>query len=125
MCARDSARSRRGCLDPVSICWKKVWKDPVASPGCTTRQFLQFWELTPTRLATDDPELAVRPCKRRTTHGSRPRRCSRRDREDPVSLIAPFDLEFALALVGLVLLGESRPSAAVLITGVTLAFAFG
>ena len=34
-------------------------------------------------------------------------------------------LEFALALVGLVLLWRKRPSAAVLLTGVTLAFAFG
>jgi 4-amino-4-deoxy-L-arabinose transferase-like glycosyltransferase len=101
---------------------RKLWKDPVGVAGRTTRQFVQFWELTPTRLATDDPKL--RSTLRRNDSRLPTTALVAAGPRDLVSMIASI-LEFALALVGLVLLWRKRPSAAVLITGVTVAFAFG
>src|SRR5262249_49066920 len=34
---------------------QRAWADPGTLASRTARQFLQFWELTPTRLVTDDP----------------------------------------------------------------------
>ena len=101
---------------------KKVWKDTASVAARTTQQFMQFWELNPKRLATDNPK------SRSILH----RKDSRLPRtallpagpRDLVSMIAST-LEFALALVGLFLLWRRQPSAAVLIGAVTIAFSLG
>jgi hypothetical protein len=36
---------------------KKTWKDPASVAGRTIQHFVQFWELTHRRLATDSPKL--------------------------------------------------------------------
>jgi hypothetical protein len=101
---------------------KKTWRDPASVAGRTIRHFVQFWELTPTRLATDSPKL------RSTLHQNDTRLPSTAlvppGPRDLVSMIAST-LEFALALVGLVLLWRRRPSAALLIGAVTVSFALG
>jgi len=101
---------------------RRAWSDPGNIAGRTARQFLQFWELTPTRLTTDDPEL------RADMHRRDPRLPTTAlvpsGPRDLVSMVAST-LEFALALVGLVVLWRRRPDAALLITGVTFTFALG
>jgi 4-amino-4-deoxy-L-arabinose transferase-like glycosyltransferase len=101
---------------------KKAWTDPVGLAARTGRQFLQFWELAPTRLTTDNPE------GRATLH----QRDARLPREafvpprlrDRVSAIAST-VEFGLALVGLIILWRTRRSAALLIGTVPIAFGLG
>jgi 4-amino-4-deoxy-L-arabinose transferase-like glycosyltransferase len=101
---------------------KKLWEDPAPVVARTAQQFLQFWELTPTRLVTDDPQ------QRAAIHGRDPRVSKEavvpsRSR-DLVSLIAS-SVEFGLALIGLVLLWRSRRAAALLLSTVTVVFALG
>jgi hypothetical protein len=101
---------------------KKVWTDPVMVAGRTARQFLQFWELTPSRLTTDDPK------QRAALHRHDPRlpraALMPTGPRDLVSMVASM-LEFGLALIGLVLLGRTRPAAALLLGAVTITYALG
>jgi 4-amino-4-deoxy-L-arabinose transferase-like glycosyltransferase len=101
---------------------KTLWNDPARFAGRTARQFVQFWELTPSRLTTDDP-------RRRSVLHQQDSRLPKTalvpaGPRDIVSMIAST-LEFALALVGLVPLWRKRPSAALLISTVTVTFALG
>ena len=111
--------ARRGLL--VSMA-RWVWSDPEAVVSRVTRQFVQFWELTPTRMMTDDP------VKREEFHRRDPRLSvqplfSRRLR-DLVSA-ASFALELSLALVGLVAVARTRWRQALLPLAVILAYAAG
>jgi 4-amino-4-deoxy-L-arabinose transferase-like glycosyltransferase len=101
---------------------KKAWTDPAAFAARTARQFVQFWELAPTRLKTDDPAL------RAALHQKDPRL--------PTGALVPPGLrdlvstllsavEFGLALVGLIILWRMRSREALLISLVTIAFALG
>ena len=105
----------------VSIA-RKVWTDPASVAGRTAREFLQFWELTPGRLTTDDPK------QRAALHRHDPRlpraALMPTAARDLVSMVAST-LEFGLALIGLVLLGLKRPAAALLLGAVTVVFALG
>jgi hypothetical protein len=99
-----------------------VWNDPEALVSRVTRQFVQFWELAPTRLKTDDP------VKREEFHRRDPRLSvqplfSRRLR-DLISA-ASFALELSLALVGLVAVARTRWRQALLPLAVILAYAVG
>jgi 4-amino-4-deoxy-L-arabinose transferase-like glycosyltransferase len=98
-----------------------AWTDPAAFAARTARQFVQFWELAPTRLKTDDP------ARRAALHQKDPRL--------PTGALAPPGLrdlvstlvsavEFGLALVGLIILWRTRSREALLIILVTIAFAW-
>jgi hypothetical protein len=96
--------------------------DPAGFATRVARQFVQFWELTPTRMMTDDP------VKREELHRQDPRLSveplfSRRLR-DQVSA-GSFALELGLALVGLVVVARTRWRQALLPVAVILAFAAG
>jgi len=101
---------------------KKAWTDPGALAARTMLQFLQFWELAPTRLTTDDPK------RRAVLHQRDPRLPTGAfvppGVRDLVSVIAST-AEFGLALYGLGLLWRRRRLAAILIGSVTIAFALG
>lgn len=101
---------------------KKAWTDPAELAARTGRQFLQFWELIPTRLTTDDPK------RRAMLHQRDPRlptgSLAPSGVRDLVSMIAS-SVEFGLALFGFVLLWRTQRSAALLIGIVTIAFGFG
>jgi hypothetical protein len=111
--------ARRGLLRPLA---RWVWTDPVAVLSRGGRQFLQFWELVPTRLTTDDP-LKREQLNRRDPRLSVQPLFSRglRDRVSAGS----FGLELALALLGLVVVARRRWRQALLLLAVILAFAAG
>lgn len=99
-----------------------AWTNPGALVLRTARQFVLFWELTPTRLVTDDP------VKREELHRSDPRLSvqplfSLRLR-DTVSAIT-FGLELALAMVGLIVGARARPRQALLLSAIIVAYAAG
>jgi len=109
----------RGLL--VAMAWW-AWNNPEAIVSRVTRQFVQFWELTPTRMATDDP------VRREEFHRRDPRLSvqplfSRRLR-DLVSA-ASVAVELSLALVGLVVVARTRWRQALLPLAVILAYAAG
>jgi 4-amino-4-deoxy-L-arabinose transferase-like glycosyltransferase len=105
----------------VSI-MRKVWTDPARVAGRTAKQFLQFWELTPSRLVTDDPG------QRASLHGRDPRlpreALMPTGARDLVSMVAST-VEFGLAFIGLLLLWRRRPDAALLVGAVIFTFALG
>ena len=99
-----------------------AWTNPGALFSRVTRQFVQFWELAPTRMATDnparreelhrlDPRLPVEPVF--------PRRL-----RDWVSTLS-FGLELSLALVGVVAVARTRWRHAVLPLALVLGYAAG
>jgi hypothetical protein len=99
-----------------------AWANPATFLSRSGRQFLQFWELSPSGMSTDDP------AKRAEFH--------RRDPRLPVQPIFPrrlrdlvsagsFGLELSLALLGLVLVGRTRWRQSVLPLSVILAYAAG
>lgn len=99
-----------------------AWTEPGALISHTTRQFLNFWELAPTRMATDDP------ARRQQLH----RRDQRLSTQPLVSLglrdrvsSASFALELALALVGLVAAVRARWRQTLLPLTVIFAYAMG
>lgn len=98
---------------------KKAWANPGGLAARTARQFLQFWELAPTRLTTDDPE------SRAALHQRDPRLPTgafvASGVRDLVSKIAST-VEFGLALFGLIFLWRTCRSAALLISTVTITF---
>ena len=110
---------RRGLL-PAMARW--AWTDPGALFARTARQFVQFWELAPTRMATDnaaqreefhrlDPRLTVEPF-------------FSRELRDRVSAIS-FALELGLALVGIAVVARTRWRQVLLPMAVILAYAAG
>lgn len=99
-----------------------AWSDPGAFTRWTSRQFLQFWELTPSDMSTDDP------ARRAALHRRDPRLpvqpiFSRRLR-DLVSAVS-FGLELSLALLGLALVDRTRWRLASLPLIVILGYAAG
>jgi hypothetical protein len=111
--------ARRGLVSSVA---RWAWNDPHALVSRVTRQFVQFWELAPTRMATDDP------VRREEFHRRDPRLevrplFSRRLR-DLVSA-GSFSLELLLALVGVTAVARTRWRQALLPIAVILAYATG
>jgi 4-amino-4-deoxy-L-arabinose transferase-like glycosyltransferase len=111
--------ARRGLLLPLA---RWVWTDPLTVLSRGGRQFLQFWELAPSRLTTDDP-LRREQLNRRDPRLSVQPLFSRglRDRVSAGS----FGLELALALLGLVVVARRRWRQALLPLAVIVAFAAG
>jgi hypothetical protein len=101
---------------------KKAWTDPLGLAARTARQFVQFWELAPTRLTTDDPEqrIALHRTDPRLQTGSVVPSGPR----DLVSILAST-VEFALALIGLIVLYKRQRRAALLISMVIVTFGLG
>jgi hypothetical protein len=101
---------------------RRLWTDPGTIVTRTARQFVQFWELTPTRLATDDP------VKRAELHERDPRLSVQplfsSTLRDTVSAMT-FGLELVLALVGLVVAIRERPRPALLMIAIIVAYATG
>lgn len=99
-----------------------AWTEPGALLSRVSRQFVQFWELTPSRLVTDDP------VKREALHEQDPRLSAEplfsRGPRDLVSAVS-FGVELALALVGLVAALRARRGQALLILSLTLGYALG
>jgi hypothetical protein len=99
-----------------------AWSEPAALSSKIARQFVQFWELIPTRMMTDDPA-------RREEFNRLDRRLSveplfSQALRDWVSALS-FGLELALALVGLVLATPGRWRRASLPVALTLGYAVG
>jgi hypothetical protein len=114
------AEVAREGLAPAIARW--AWNDPEALVSRVTRQFVQFWELAPTRMVTDnharrvelnrkDPRLEVRPL-------------FSRDLRNLVST-ASFSLELLLAFVGVIVAARARGRQTILFAGVILAYALG
>ena len=110
---------RPGLLTSIA---RSAWTDPGALSSRVARQFLRFWELTPTRMATDnaaqreelhrlDPRVPVEPLFSREL----------RDRVSAVS----FALELCLALVGIVVVARNQWRQVLLPVAVILAYAAG
>ena len=98
------------------------WKNPEALLTRVMGQFLDFWELAPTRMATDNP------MRREEFHRQDPRLevqplFSRRLR-DLVSA-GSFSLELCLALLGIIVAARTRRHEAVFLVALILAFAAG
>jgi 4-amino-4-deoxy-L-arabinose transferase-like glycosyltransferase len=111
--------ARQGLL-PAMARW--AWANPTALVSRVARQFVQFWELAPTRMVTDKPaqrEEFHREDPRLPVEPSFPRLL-----RDQVSTVT-FALELSLALVGLVAVGRRRWRQAVLPLAVILACAVG
>ena len=99
-----------------------AWTDPGALGFQVARNFVQFWELTPTRISTDDP------IKREEYHRLDPRLSVEplfsRALRDLVSALS-FGLELTLALAGLALGTRGRWRRASLPVALMLAYAVG
>ncbi len=99
-----------------------AWSEPGELLARVGRQFLQFWELTPTRMVTDEPAT------REALHERDPRLSVEplfsRGPRDLVSAVS-FGLELALAAVGLVAALRARRSHTVLMVALILAYAVG
>ena len=97
-------------------------RDPVGIGRRVAVEFGHFWELTPSRLSTDDPG------QREALHRSDPRLPTEpllaRSLRDLVSAVS-FGAELALAFIGVALLWRGRRREAVLLLGVILGFALG
>ena len=77
----------------------RLKEDPAGFLGRTAREFGHFWELVPTRLATDDPERRARLAQRFPEVSGQP--LVQRGMRDLLSA-ASFGAELVLALVGVV-----------------------
>jgi hypothetical protein len=110
---------RKGLLAALAH-W--AWTQPGDLLTRVGRQFLQFWELTPTRLTSDDPET------RNKLHQKDPRLSVSplfdRGLRDLVSA-ASFAVELLLALAGIAVVFRSNRRASSLILAVILAWALG
>ena len=113
------AAERRGLARSLAE-WARA--DPAAFFSWTGRQFLRFWELSPSDMSTDDP------ARRAALHQRDPRLpvapIFSRGLRDRVSAVS-FGLELSLAMVGLLLVGRARWRRALLPLAVTLAYAAG
>ena len=111
--------AQRGLLVSVGQ-W--AWNHPDAFVSRLTRQFVQFWELAPTRMTTDDP------VRREELHRIDPRLevrplFSRRLR-DWVSA-GSFSLELFLALVGMIVVARTHWRRSLLPVAIIVAYAAG
>lgn len=99
-----------------------AWTDPGALVSRVSRQFVLFWELAPTRLATDDP--VMREQFRRRDPRLPAQQLFSPSLRDRVSAVS-FGLELALALVGLFAVARTRWRQALLPFALILAYAVG
>jgi len=101
---------------------QRATQDPWGFASHVAHEFGHFWELYPTRLATDDPE------NRASLHQGDPRlpltATFNGSLRDWVSAIT-FGSELALALVGVAFAWRWRPAPTILLLGVVLAYSFG
>ncbi|MBI3769183.1 MAG: glycosyltransferase family 39 protein [Deltaproteobacteria bacterium] len=101
---------------------RRVWQEPRAVVAHVASEFGYFWELYPTRLATDNPE------QRAVLHQADPRLPSTSSfpsaARNWVSVLS-FGGELSLALVGLCVAWRRQRAATVLLLGVTFAYALG
>jgi hypothetical protein len=97
-------------------------EDPGGFIRRTAREFGRFWELAPTRLATDDPRRRARLAERFPQVSSEP--LVRPGLRDLLSAMS-FGLELALAIAGLWLALRRRRREAVWLVAVVLSFALG
>jgi 4-amino-4-deoxy-L-arabinose transferase-like glycosyltransferase len=97
-----------------------AWDNPGGFIARGGRQFLQFWELSPSTMSSDDP--AVRLALHRRDQRLPVEPVFSRRLRDLVSAVS-FGAELLLALVGLVLVGRTRWHRAMLPLAVILAFA--
>jgi 4-amino-4-deoxy-L-arabinose transferase-like glycosyltransferase len=115
----DHERASGGLLNGLA---RELWTNPGSFTSRTVRNFVQFWELAPTRMITDDrderqklreldPRLPAEPLFSRNL----------RDRVSAVS----FSLELSLALVGLVAAARTHRRAILLPLYLILAYAAG
>jgi 4-amino-4-deoxy-L-arabinose transferase-like glycosyltransferase len=99
-----------------------AWREPTKLVSHVAGEFLHFWELRPTRVATDDAG------KRAEFQRQDPRLSNQqlfaRGLRDLVSIVS-FGLELAFALVGLVLAMRSRRRLSLLPLAMMLAYAVG
>lgn len=116
---RREEAARRGLVLSMAQ-W--AWNHPEALAARVARQFAQFWELTPSRMVTDDP------ARREALHQRDPRLETRplfsRSARDLVSA-GSFSLELLLALVGITAVARTHWRQALLLLGVILAYAAG
>jgi hypothetical protein len=111
--------ARQGLL-PAIARW--AWNDPEALVSRVTRQFVQFWEVAPTRMVTDNPAMRVELNREDPRLEVRP--LFSRDLRNLVST-ASFSLELLLALVGIIVAARARGRQTLLFAGVILAYALG
>jgi hypothetical protein len=99
-----------------------AWDNPGAFIARGGRQFLQFWELSPTGMSSDEPAVRLALHRRDPRLPVEPV-FSRRLR-DLVSAVS-FGVELSLGLAGLALVGRARWRRAALPLAVIIAFAVG
>lgn len=117
--AGRDAVARRGLL--VSMA-RWAWTEPGALISHTTRQFLNFWELAPTRMATDDPARREQLHQRDQRLSTQPLvPLGLRDRVSSAS----FALELALAFVGVIAAVRAHWRQTLLLLAVILSYAMG
>lgn len=101
---------------------RKAWIDPLALASHAATELAHFWELYPTRLATDVAD------HRATMHAADPRLPTdssfRPGLRDTVSMIAS-GIELTLALAGMVLGWRRHRVAVALLAGAALAYGLG
>ncbi len=101
---------------------RRVWQEPRVVVAHVTSEFGYFWELYPTRLATDNPE------QRAQLHQADPRLPLTASFPSTVRnwvSVLSFGGELSLALVGLCVAWRRQRAATVLLLGVTFAYALG
>ncbi|HYC32092.1 MAG TPA: glycosyltransferase family 39 protein [Gemmatimonadales bacterium] len=97
-------------------------RDPGGLASRTLREFIHFWELTPSRLATDDPARRARLAERFPELSDQP--VARTGLRDVVSALS-FGAEVLLALLGLVVSWRRRPRETVWLVSLVMCFALG
>ena len=116
---RDKEEAPSGILSGIA---SEFWSNPRSFVSRIAGNFLQFWELAPSRMATDNPE------KRQQLHDLDPRLSVEplfsRNLRDTVSILS-FTLELSLALVGLVAVARTRLRAGRMPAALIVAYAAG
>jgi hypothetical protein len=111
--------ARRGLVESMAQ-W--AWSDPGALISRVGRQFVQFWELSPTRLATDDPEKVAELHRRDPRLAVQP--LFARGLRDLVSAVT-FGAELAFAIVGLLSAARANWRRTLLPLALIVAYAAG
>lgn len=100
----------------------EFWSNPGSFVARTAGNFVQFWELAPSRMVTDNPEV------RQRLHELDPRLATEpmfpRNLRDIVSVVS-FTLELTLALVGLVAVARTRWRGALMPAALIVTYAAG
>jgi hypothetical protein len=100
----------------------RISDDPAAFVQRTLQQFGYFWELSPSRLLTDDPQWREGAHERDERLPTDPTFSpSLRDRVSALS----FGFELAVALLGVLVAARRRPRETALLLALVLAYALG